>query len=161
MEVLNIRWHEKPTALMEGAPPIQQKHTIRSSSYWCSVVFIVLKSSPQWCGPEGGSEQEQPVSMGANLHSHLPVFGPSNCLNLHTTVIKNQTENLCKLEMHQQSPMCNNNNNTVDDLLPGVFQFLVPFSLFWKKKNQNKPCCDLFSDSVKTAHTSFSLQYMN
>lgn len=80
--------------------------------------------------------------MGANLHSHLPAFGPSNCLHLHVAVIKNQTENLCKLEMHLQSPMCNNNNNTVDDLLPGVFQFLVLFFFIWKK--QNKPYCDLF-----------------
>lgn len=89
--------------------------------------------------------------MGANLHSHLPVFGPSNCLHLHVAVIKKQTENLRKLEMHLRSPMCNNNNNTVDDLLPGVFQFLVLFSLFGK--NQNKPCCDLFSDSVKKKHS--------
>lgn len=133
MQVLNIRLHEK----RKQPPDLTDPHQIQQRRCgWRSVVFVVLKSSRQWRGPEGGAEQEQPVSMGADLHSHLPVFGPSNCLNLHVAVIKNQTENLRRLEMHLRSPMCNNNNNTVDDLLPGVFQFLVLFSVFGKKTKQ-------------------------
>lgn len=135
--------------------------TIRPSGGAAAGAALCLSCHPN-PHPEGGAEQEQPVSVGANPRSHLPAPGPSD--RLHSHVIRNQAGNLRKLEMHLRSPMCNNNNNnnnTVDDLLPGVFQFLLLFFFIWKQKTQNRPCCDLLSDSVKAAHTRLRLQYKN